>query len=167
MARPSWGAQGCRRGAGPRLSCSKLKAEYHEEGLRDLVFQIKKDFPGCKFKVAVEEVTGRTGWSAQNNFTFGHTAGMQKMIFLMLGADITMVRPQKWQSFMRQGYPNLKKSSSTGKTMVADPKAVAELIVENEFPNIDFRKTKRAKKNDDNKIDSFLICVYLYRISNQ
>lgn len=144
---------------------AKMKTEFHEAGLVDLVYKIKADFPDCKFKVAIEQVGGRTGWSAQNNFNFGYTAGMQKMIFQMLRAEIIMVRPQKWQSFMRQGYPNIKKKSSTGKTMVNDPKAVAEMIVKTEYPQIDFRKTTRAKVNDDNKIDSFLICLYLVRIN--
>ena len=81
----------------------------------------------------------------------------------MLDADILMVRPQKWQSVMRQGYPDIKKSSSTGKTQVRDPKAVAELIVQTEYPDIDFRKSTRARKNDDNKIDAFLIAQYLKR----
>jgi hypothetical protein len=144
-----------------------MKTEFYEQGLRDIVFQIAKKYKDCQLKVGIEEVGGRQGWSAQNNFNFGLTAGMQRMIFMMLKADITMVRPQKWQSFMRQGYPNLKKKSSTGKTMVSDPKAVAELIVKTEYPHIDFRKTERSKVNDDNKVDSFLICLYLYRTLNQ
>jgi len=140
-----------------------MKSEFHEEGLRDLVFEIKKKIGSAKLKVAIEEVGGRQGWSAQNNFAFGYTAGLQKMIFIMLGADVKMIRPQKWQSFMRQGYAECKKSSSTGKTMVNDPKAMAELIVEREYSTIDFRKTSRARTNDDNKIDSFLLCLYLVR----
>ena len=64
---------------------------------------------------------------------------------------------------MRQGYPNLKKASSTGKTMISDPKAVAKVIVDTEYPNIDFRKTDKSKIDHDGKIDSFLICLYLKR----
>lgn len=145
----------------------QMKTVFHTEGMRDLVYQINRQFPGCEYKVAIEEVGGRGGWSATNNFNFGHTAGLQMMIFIMLGAEITMVRPQKWQSFMRQGYPDIKKASSSGKTMISDPKAVAEMIVKKEYPHIDFKKTARATKNDDNKIDSFLVCLYLIRISNQ
>jgi hypothetical protein len=141
----------------------QLKWEFHEDGFRELTFEIKKAIGTKKLKVAIEEVGGRGGWSATNNFNFGYTAGMQKMIFIMLGAEITMVRPQKWQSFMRQGYDNIKKASSTGKTMINDPKAVAKMIVDAEYPGIDFRKTKRAKTDDDNKIDSFLLCLYLIR----
>lgn len=144
----------------------KTKTVFYEEGLRDIVFKIKNDFPGFTFKVAIEDVIGRGGWSATNNFNFGYVAGLQKMIFIMLGAEITMVRPQKWQSYMRQGYENITKSSSTGKTQINDAKAMAEYIVKEEYPLIDFKKTKRADNNDHNKIDSFLMANYLFRINN-
>lgn len=144
----------------------KTKVEFNENGLKDLVFKIHKKAAGRKIKAAIENVNGRQGWSAQNNFSFGKITGLQHMMLIMLGAEIEEVRPQKWQSFMRQGYKDIKKPSSTGKTMVPDAKAVAKMIVENEYPNIDFRKTKKAKNFDDNKVDSFLICLYLYRINN-
>ena len=144
----------------------KTKTQFHEEGFKELTLELAKKFFGYEKSVVIEEVTGRHGWSAQNNFSFGHTAGLQKMVFIMLGAKITMVKPQKWQSYIRKGYPNLKKKSSSGKTMISDPKAIAEMIVKKEYPNIDFRKTSRATTNHDGKIDSFLICLYGVRRSN-
>ncbi len=51
--------------------------------------------------------------------------------------------------------------------MVSDPKAIAEMIVLREYPNIDFKKTERAKVNHDGKIDSFLICLYGIRRDKQ
>jgi len=145
----------------------QMKNVFDEEGLKTIVFEISKKFKGYKKFAAIEKVTGRQGWSAQNNFNFGHKAGLQKMMLVMLGCEIVMPRPQLWQSFVRQGYPDIKKPSSTGKTQVNDTKAIAEMIVLKEFPNIDFRKTEKAKKNHDGKIDSFLICMYLYRSLNK
>ncbi len=143
----------------------KMKTEFHISGLVDLVFQIRKDFPSGKnhIIVAIEEVGGRGGWSATNNFNFGHTAGLQRMVFEMLRAEIIMVRPQKWQSVVRQGYELKKVRSSSGKTMVVDSKMMAEHIAVTEYPGIDFRKTERSKKNHDGKMDSFLICLYNIR----
>ena len=141
----------------------QMKTVFHEAGLKTLKQEIELLCDGYHIKAAIEEVGGRGGWSSTNNFNFGYTAGLQKMILIMLDADIIMVRPQKWQSVMRQGYPDIKKSSSTGKTQVRDPKAVAEMIVKAEWPEIDFRKTERSKTNDDNKIDSFLVAQYLKR----
>ena len=68
---------------------------------------------------------------------------------------------------MRKGYDNIKKASSTGKTQVNDSKAIAEFIALTEWPEIDFRKSTRARKNDDNKIDAFLIAQYLKRIDGK
>jgi hypothetical protein len=141
----------------------QMKTQFHIAGLIDLALSISVDYNNYKKVAAIEEVGGRGGWSATNNFNFGHTAGMQRMIFEYLRAEIIMVRPQKWQSFVRQGYNLIKNRSSSGKTMVVDSKAMAELIATTEAPDIDFRKSERAKKNHDGKIDSFLICDYLMR----
>lgn len=141
------------------------KSVFCESCLKPLVEEIAELVKGYEVKVAIEQVGGRGGWSATNNFNFGYVAGLQKMMMIMIDADILMVRPQKWQSEMRKGYQTIKKKSSTGKTMVTDSKAIAEFIVLTEYPDIDFRKSTRARNNDDNKIDSFLIAQYLKRIS--
>lgn len=143
------------------------KSVFCEQCLKPLVEEIAQICSGYRIKVAIEQVQGRGGWSATNNFNFGYVAGLQKMMMIMLDADILMVRPQKWQSEMRKGYNNIKKASSTGKTMVTDSKAIAEMIAVTEWPDIDFRKSTRARKNDDNKIDSFLIAQYLKRIDGK
>ena len=141
----------------------QMKDVFHVSGLVDLTLQISNDFCNYKKVVAIEEVGGRGGWSATNNFNFGHTAGMQRMIFEVLRAEIIMVRPQRWQAEVRKGYNLMKVKSSTGKTMVVDSKMMADYIATTEYPEIDFRKTERAKNNHDGKIDSFLICEYLKR----
>ena len=143
------------------------KSVFCETCLKPLVEDIASICEGYKIKVAIEQVQGRGGWSATNNFNFGYVAGLQKMMMIMLDADILMVRPQKWQAEMRKGYEAIKKSSSTGKTMVNDSKAIAEFIALTEWPEVDFRKSTRAKTNDDNKIDSFLIAQYLKRIDGK
>ena len=141
----------------------QMKDEFHISGIVLLIKKLHSDWKNCKLIAAIEEVGGRGGWSATNNFNFGHTAGMQRMIFEMLDAEIIMVRPQKWQSVVRRGYDLMKVKSSTGKTMVVDSKMMAEHIATTEYPGIDFRKTERAKNNHDGKMDSFLICLYLIR----
>ena len=145
----------------------KTKTAFDEKGIRNIIYQINTDYADCEKIFAIEEVTGREGWSANSNFNFGYTAGLQRMIPIMLNSKYVTVRPQKWQSYVRQGYNAIKKPSSTGKTMVIDAKAIAEMIVKIEFPEIDFRKTERSRKNHDGKIDSFLICLYLYRTLNK
>jgi len=139
------------------------KTVFHEEGIRDLILEIYKDTRGFEIFTAIEDVIGRQGWSAQNNFNFGYVAGMLKMIPYMINSKVEMVRPQKWQSVMYQGIKKIKKPSSTGKTMVNDTKAMSAKVAKMIAPEINFCKTQRAKKIDDNKTDSFLICNYLMK----
>lgn len=144
----------------------KMKNEFHENGFRSLIFKINENFPNCKFIAAIEDVHGREGWSAQNNFNFGYVAGMQKMICIMLGAEIEMVKPQKWQSIMYKGFNKIMIPSSTGKTMDCDTKATSEMVAKKLGEGIDFRKTERSTTSDDNKTDAFLICEYKRRKVN-
>lgn len=141
----------------------EMKEEFHSEGFRSLIIELHTKFKGCRIIAAIEEVGGRMGWSAENNFNFGHTAGLQLMILIMLKAEIEFVRPQKWQSFMYQGFSKVMIPSSTGKTMVNDTKATSALVATSIAPNIDFRKTTRSRNLDDNKTDAFLICLYRFR----
>jgi hypothetical protein len=139
-----------------------MASEFHKEGMKDLVIHILKNYPDCKFYAVLEEVIGRQGWSAQNNFNFGHTAGLQMMVLIMIGAEISMVRPIKWQAIMYQGFEKVMIPSSTGKTMVHDTKATSKIVAQKLGPEIDFRKTTRSTNLDDNKTDSFLMALYSY-----
>lgn len=144
-----------------------MKTEFHEAGFRELTLKIARELNGYRVYAGIEDVNGRTGWSAQNNFAFGHTAGLIKMVLIMIGAEVTMVRPQKWQSEMYKGIDKVKVPSSTGKTMVHDTKATSAIAAKKLGPEIDFRKTERSKKIDDNKTDAFLICLYMFRLVNK
>lgn len=140
-----------------------MVSQFYPEGFRDIFFHIYKKYKGCTFIASIEKVNGRQGWSAENNFNFGHTAGLQMLLLIMLKADIELVTPQKWQSYIYQGYSKVMVKSSTGKTMVHDTKATSAIVATAIAPDIDFRKTERAKNLDDNKTDAFLICLYRYR----
>lgn len=157
---------------GEKLKSGKFKAKtvFHEKGLMDLSIELLKKFAGYRKIACIEEVIGRQGWSAQNNFNFGYVAGMQKMILLMLKAEIHMLRPQKWQAIMYQGIEKVKVPSSTGKTMITDTKATSALAAQKLEPSVIFSKQGVRKKDgtthkiDDNKTDSFLMCVCASRI---
>jgi hypothetical protein len=151
--------------SGKKLVSGKdeMKQEFYPEGFRMLIIDLHKRCAGHRIIGAIEQVGGRQGWSAENNFNFGHTAGLQLMILIMLKAETEYVRPQKWQSFMYQGYQKVMVPSSTGKTMVNDTKATSALVAQAIEPTIDFTKTERSKVIHDGKTDSFLICLYSYR----
>lgn len=138
----------------------KMKTEFNERGFRQLVLNMNEFYEGYEMHGAIEEVTGRQSWSAQNNFNFGHTAGLQRMIFIMLDVEYVTVRPQKWQAVMYQDVEKVMKKSSTGKTMVHDTKATSAKAAEKYGPGIDFKKTARSTTIDDNKTDAFLMCLW-------
>lgn len=139
----------------------KMKSVFYEGGFRDLLFDLIEVCKGYEVHCAIERVIGRNTWSAENNFNFGYVAGIQKTIMMLLGAKITMVRPQKWQAIMYQNVDKVMVRSSTGKTMVHDTKATSKIVAKQIAPEIDFRKTKRSREMDDNKTDSFLMCNYI------
>lgn len=150
---------------GKVLRGGKIQTEkvFNPNGFRDLILDINTRFKGSKMFFVIEDVLGREGWSAQTTFNFGHTAGMQLMIPIMLGATYVLVRPQKWQSIMYRGVEKVRKPSSTGKTMVHDTKATSALVAQKLYPEIDFRRnpeSKRSTKIDDNKTDAFLMCEF-------
>ena len=146
----------------------QTKPEFHEEGFISLFSRIQEKYIDYKLFGCIEKVVGRQHWSAQNNFTFGYVAGLQKMLLIMLGAEITMVRPQKWQATMYGNMERIKIPSQSGKTMVNDTKAMSAKVAQILAPKIIFSKQGVKKKDGtthkihDGKTDSFLICLYLY-----
>ena len=149
---------------GSKLKSGKeeTKSEFNPAGLLDIAIDIRNQYPAKEFRIiaAIEEVNGRQGWSAENNFNFGHTAGLQLMLLIILRAEIEFVRPQKWQSLMYHGFQKVMVPSSTGKTKVHDTKATSAIVSAALRPDIDFRRTERAKNIDDNKTDACLITLY-------
>lgn len=141
----------------------KTELVFDVEGFKAMILDINDRYGKCSYFGVIEDVNGRQGWSAQNNFAFGKVAGMQEMILIMLGATYIAVRPQKWQSIMYRGIEKVMTPSSTGKTMVHDTKATSEKVARQMYPHIDFRRdptSKRSTKIDDNKTDAFLMCEY-------
>tara|TARA_R100000544_G_C2217355_1_gene55360 strand:+ start:81 stop:662 length:582 start_codon:yes stop_codon:yes gene_type:complete len=141
------------------------KTEFSEEGLIEISKELGEKFSkidNVKVVACIEEVTGRHGWSAQNNFNFGYTAGLQKAFLYNLGdVEVHMVRPAKWQSVIYEGFEKVMVPSSTGKTMVHDTKATSAKVAMLKAPHVDFRVSTRARKTHDGKTDSFLICLYI------
>lgn len=141
----------------------QMKSVFCEDALVDMLFDIAKTCKGYKVKAKIEDVVGRNGWSAERNFNFGGIAWVQRFMMRIIRADIEMVRPQKWQSYIYQNYSMIKMPSSTGKTMVNDTKAMSEMVAKKEYPHINFGKTEKCNNVDHNKTDSFLICLYSIR----
>jgi hypothetical protein len=108
----------------------------------------------------IEDVHAVYGSSAGATFAFGKIVGVLEALLYAYNVPFTKVQPKVWQKEMWQGVPIQTKESSTGKTSVTDTKLVSEMAAKRLFPNVDLRKSEKAKKSDHNKVDALLICAY-------
>lgn len=111
----------------------------------------------------LEDVHAIFGSAAGATFEFGYGVGLLEMALVANRIPYTKVAPKKWQKQMFEGIPEIKKPSSTGKTMKTDTKKMAEIAAARLFPEIDFRDSERCKKVHSGKIDATLMCEYSKR----
>lgn len=140
-----------------------MKEEFCLAEFVSLAHSIKDSYKGFEIIAAIEDVHAIHGASAESTFNFGYTAGMQNMFLEIIEAKVIKVPPKKWQSVMWRGYKTIQVPSKSGKTLVNDTKATSEAVALDLFPHMDFRKNEKCRTNDDNKIDSLLICEYLIK----
>lgn len=118
---------------------------------------------------AMEEVHAIFGSSAKATFAFGEINGLLKGFLIANNIPFELVPPKRWQgeiwrnSDMVYEYKvaNTKEGAKTRKTV--NTKQTSYNAARRIFPTIDLRKSDRAKKFDDNKVDSLLICEYARR----
>lgn len=97
----------------------------------------------------VEQVHSMPHQGVASTFSFGTSYGMILGALEALSIPYCTVTPGKWQKFICEAVdkaPNTKQMHYNAATRL--------------FPNIDFRKSERSKKYDDNKVDATLICEY-------
>lgn len=129
-----------------------------------IVLEIRQKYANFDIHVAIEDVHALQGSASGATFEFGRAVGAQNLAIMLIGAKtIQRYSPKRWQADIWLGHNVIKIPSSSGKTMITDTKATSEGVALKLFPDIDFRKSNRSRKNDDNKIDSLLICEYLKR----
>jgi len=111
----------------------------------------------------MEDVHAIYGSAAGSTFEFGRIVGSLESLLVAFKIPHTKVAPKKWQKEMWEGVTVQKKASTSKKTMVVDTKAMSEVAAKRLFPDIDLRKSTRAKNVDDNKVDSLLMAEYCRR----
>lgn len=113
--------------------------------------------------VVIEDIHAIFGASAKSTFNFGWISGIIEGMLVSNSIPFTKIQPKTWQKEMFQGVPVQQKLSSTGKTMVNNPKLMAEIAAKRLYPDIDLRRTDRCKKSDENKVDALLIATFCKR----
>jgi hypothetical protein len=125
--------------------------------------KILEGFKDMDCHCVIEDVHAIYGSSAKATFEFGRIVGNLETFLIAYRIPHTKVTPKKWQKELWEGVPVQKKLSSSKKTKVTDTKKMSEMAAKRLFPNIDLRKSTRAKNVDDNKVDSLLLAEYCKR----
>lgn len=98
--------------------------------------------------VFIEKVSGRGGWGANVNFTFGSVFGQIVLACKTLDKPIQLVPPKTWQKIVHSGTPsNL------------DAKEKSNLAYTNFFPISPV--TNKSKKVHSGAMDAILIALYV------
>lgn len=119
----------------------------------------------------IEDVHSVFGSSAKATFQFGFNKGYLVGLLAANQIPYTLVAPKEWQKHIWtnpdmvvsyktvtiKGQQKTKKDVNTKQTSINACKRL--------FPTMDLRKSERAKKIDDNKVDSVLLCEYARRMN--
>lgn len=138
--------------------------EYDTRGLAKLFEEIYELSQMVLFThCVVEDVHAVFGAAAGATFEFGYGVGLIEGMLAIKHIPFTKVAPKKWQKEMFEGVPEIKKPSTTGKTMKTDTKKMAEIAAKRLFPGIDFTNGGKSVKVNDGKVDATLMCEYCKR----
>lgn len=123
----------------------------------------------------VEDVHALGNSAAKSTFTFGFNKGYLVGLLAANKIPYVLVQPKTWQkemwlnSDMVVNYKKtlvIDKKTKEEKEIVrktVDTKATSINAAKRLFPNIDFRKSNRCTKVDDNKVDATLMSEYARR----
>ena len=117
----------------------------------------------------IEDVHSIFGSSAKSTFNFGFNKGYLIGLLAANKIPYVLVQPKEWQKVMWSNadmvvtYKQIKIKDKMVSKKVVDTKATSINAAKRLFPTIDFRKSERAKKIDDNKVDATLMSEYARR----
>lgn len=135
--------------------------------ISDMLMYLKEKYENIV--VGMEEVHAIFGSSAKATFSFGEIFGKLQALCIAHKIPYHLIQPKKWQACM---WSNFDMSISYKKVKMKDKEITKKVVNTKEtsanaalrlFPQLDFKRTSRCNKLDDNKIDATLICEYLRR----
>lgn len=125
---------------------------------------------GKEVTVVLEDVHALYGSSAEGTFKFGFIKGFLMGLLVAHKIPYTLVQPKEWQQEIWTNADmvvNAKKvKQKNGKEVnrrETDTKATSTNAALRLFPGVDFRKSEKCRKADDNKIDALLMAEYARR----
>lgn len=113
--------------------------------------------------VLLEDVHSLGGVSAAANASLMENKGVWIGLLMANKIPFTLVTPKEWQSYSWSGVEKILKEKKSDKDRnITDTKATSLKAALNLYPNVDLRKSERAKKGDEGIIDSLLMAHYAY-----
>lgn len=134
--------------------------EYDITSMNELIsaYVGKKDF-----MVLLEDVHSLGGVSAAANASLMENKGVWIGLLMANKVPFTLVAPKEWQSYSWSGMEKILKEKKSEKDQnITDTKATSLKAALNLYPNVDLRKSERAKKPDEGIVDSLLMAHYAY-----
>lgn len=119
----------------------------------------------------IEDVHSIFGSSAKSTFNFGFNKGYLIGLLAANKIPYILVQPKEWQKVvwnnadMVVNYKQVKNRDKIVNKKEVDTKNTSINAAKRLFPTIDFRKSERAKKIDDNKVDATLMSEYARRMN--
>lgn len=135
--------------------------------ISDMLLYLKEKYPNII--VGIEEIHAILGSSAKATFSFGEIYGKLQALCIAHKIPYHLIQPKAWQSVMWNNsdmvvsYKKVKMKDKEITKKVVDTKGTSANAALRLFPELDFKRTARCNKLDDNKIDATLICEYLRR----
>lgn len=135
--------------------------------ISDTLAYLKKEYPDIV--VGMELVHALFGSSAKATFSFGEIFGSLKALLIAHKIPYHLIPPKQWQSEIwepRDMVVSYKKVTLRGKEVnkkEVHTKETSLNAAKRLFPTMDFKRTERCKKPDDNLVDAVLISEYLRR----
>lgn len=105
----------------------------------------------------IEDVHAILGSSAKATFEFGRIKGFLLGLLTAHKIPYVPISPKKWQNEMWEHCDGVMDGNKV------NTKATSANCAMRLFPNMDFRKSERCKKVDDNLIDAILMSEYAKR----
>lgn len=117
----------------------------------------------------IEDVAAIFGSSAKSTFNFGFNKGYLVGLLAANKIPYTLIQPKTWQHEiwtnhdMVVTYKDVVVKGKKVRKKDVNTKATSINACKRLFPTMDIRKSERAKKPDDNKVDSVLMAEYARR----
>lgn len=147
-------------GDGNHEFCAIADNDYHDIAM--FLSNVKALHEG-RVVCCMEEIHAVYGSSAKATFSFGEVFGVLQGILVALGIGYHLVPPKTWQKEIWVNKDKVYKSKVGGNgkpSMQVDNKPTSINAARRLFPDIDFRRTEKCSRVDDNKCDAVLICEY-------